>query len=195
MFGQSGKRSVRSSPGPGQSLFQGLGQSPSVGGAARRGLQHREMAPGSTSGDASRPVAARDDAVPPSDAPASGGRGKPSILVADDNDNVVESLAMLLEINGYAVIKAYDGLQAVAAVEREQPDIVLLDIGMPGLDGHAACRRIRALPQGERLRIIALSGWSLESESDRRRSAESGFDSHLVKPVESAALFRLLGCC
>jgi len=140
-------------------------------------------------------VAARDDAVPPSDAPASGGRGKPSILVADDNDNVVESLAMLLEITGYAVIKAYDGLQAVAAVEREQPDIVLLDIGMPGLDGHAACRRIRALPQGESLRIIALSGWSLESESDRRRSAESGFDCHLVKPVESAALFRLLGCC
>jgi CheY-like chemotaxis protein len=116
----------------------------------------------------------------------------PSILVADDNSDVVESLAMLLEMHGFTVIKAYDGLQAVAAAEREQPDIVLLDIGMPGLDGYAACRRIRVLPRGDRLRIIALSGWGLDS--DRRQSAGAGFDSHLVKPVDSADLLRLLDC-
>jgi CheY-like chemotaxis protein len=110
--------------------------------------------------------------------------------VADDNDDVVQALAMLLEIAGFAVIKAYDGLQAVAAAEREQPDIVLLDIGMPGLDGHAACRRIRALPEGGRLRIIALSGWG--SDSDCRQSTEAGFDGHLVKPVESAELLRVI---
>ncbi|WP_295888101.1 response regulator [uncultured Thiohalocapsa sp.] len=110
--------------------------------------------------------------------------------MADDNADVVACLAMLLEMKGWAVIKAYDGPQAVAAAEREQPDVVLLDIGMPGLDGHAACRRIRALPAGRRLRIIALSGWGLDS--DCRRSTEAGFDGHLVKPVTSADLLRVL---
>ncbi len=190
MFGQSGGRSVRGS-------LLGVG-------AARQGLYQREFAPRLAAGaapdpmaggpEAGGPEAAREGAGPPADAPAAGGGRKPSILVADDNDGVVESLALLLELSGYAVIKAYDGLQAVAAVERERPDIVLLDIGMPGLDGHAACRRMRALPQGERLRIIALSGSSLDTDGDCRRSAEAGFDCHLVKPVESAALFKLLGC-
>ena len=97
---------------------------------------------------------------------------------------------MLLELRGYDVDTAHDGLQALAAVERERPDTVILDIGMPGLDGHAACRRIRQLPGGERLRIIALTGWC--EARDRRNSAEAGFDAHLVKPIESAVLLGLL---
>ncbi len=116
--------------------------------------------------------------------------GKGGILIADDNDDVVQSLAMLLELRGYDVDIAHDGLQALAAVERERPDTVILDIGMPGLDGHAACRRIRQLPGGERLRIIALTGWG--EARDRRNSAEAGFDAHLVKPIESAVLLGLL---
>lgn len=141
-------------------------------------------------GDAAQCVAAAGQSVSSSGLPGGGGGGQSSVLVADDNDDVVQALTMLLEISGFDVIKAYDGLEAVAAAEREQPDIVLLDIGMPGLDGHAACRRIRALPQGGRLRIIALSGWG--QDSDARRSTESGFDGHLVKPVESAELLRAL---
>lgn len=117
--------------------------------------------------------------------------GRSSILVADDNDAVVEALAMLLELAGFSVIKTYDGLQAVAAAAHERPDIVLLDIAMPGLDGHGACRRIRALPDGGRVRIIALSGWDLDS--DGNQSADTGFDGHLVKPVASAELLRMLG--
>jgi CheY-like chemotaxis protein len=112
------------------------------------------------------------------------------VLIADDNQDVVESLAMLLELRGYDPITVSDGLQAVAAAEQQAPDIVLLDIGMPGLDGHTACRRIRELPEGRHLRIIALTGWG--EARDRQRSRDAGFDDHLVKPVESATLLELL---
>jgi PAS domain S-box-containing protein len=121
---------------------------------------------------------------------ASADRGKPRVLIADDNQDVVESLAMLLELRGYDPITVSDGLQAVAAAEQQAPDIVLLDIGMPGLDGHTACRRIRELPEGRHLRIIALTGWG--EARDRQRSREAGFDGHLVKPVEATTLLELL---
>jgi len=142
---------------------------------------------------ATAPCVAASGARVSSSEQAGGGRsGQSSILVADDNDAVVEALAMLLELAGFSVIKTYDGLQAVAAAERERPDIVLLDIAMPGLDGRAACRRIRGLPGGGRVRIIALSGW--DPDSDGGQSADTGFDGHLVKPVASAELLRMLGC-
>jgi CheY-like chemotaxis protein len=116
--------------------------------------------------------------------------GKPSILIADDNDDVVESLAMLLEIHGYEVLKAYDGLQAVAVAEHGHPEAVLLDLSMPRLDGHAACRRIRALPEGKHLRIIALTGW--DPDGDESSSRDAGFDGHLVKPISTSTLLGLL---
>jgi CheY-like chemotaxis protein len=112
------------------------------------------------------------------------------ILVADDNRDVVESLAVLLELTGYRVERAYDGLQAVEAVERYRPDVVLLDIGMPNLNGYEACRRIREQPWGRDLRIVALTGWG--QEKDRERSKAAGFSSHLVKPVDRSDLLRLL---
>jgi CheY-like chemotaxis protein len=112
------------------------------------------------------------------------------ILIADDNRDVVDSLALLLELTGYSVERAYDGLQAVEAAERYRPDLVLLDIGMPKLDGYEACRRIREQPWGRAIRIVALTGWG--QEDDRRRSQGAGFDRHLVKPVARPDLLRLL---
>jgi PAS domain S-box-containing protein len=121
---------------------------------------------------------------------ASASAQQPRILVVDDNLDIVESLAMLLEVSGYPVQTAHDGLDAVETAERERPDIVLLDIGMPGIDGYEACRRIRQGPAGEGMRIIALTGWG--QDDDRRKSARAGFDGHLVKPIEPKALLELL---
>jgi len=113
------------------------------------------------------------------------------VLVVDDERAVAHSLAVLLRLLGHEVEIAHDGLEAIGAAERSRPDVILLDIGMPELDGYAACRRIREQPWGEALRIVALTGWG--TAEDRRRSAEAGFDGHLVKPVEAATLSKLLG--
>jgi CheY-like chemotaxis protein len=144
---------------------------------------------GAAAAEPGAPPTASSSTAPAQRGPAAG-REQPLVLIADDDRELVQSLALLLEINGYAAITAHDGREAVEAVERERPDIVLLDIGMPGLDGHVACKRIRQMPDGERLRIFALTGWG--EEHDRRRSVEAGFDDHLVKPVEAAALLALL---
>ncbi|HEY2294650.1 MAG TPA: ATP-binding protein [Thermoanaerobaculia bacterium] len=112
------------------------------------------------------------------------------ILVADDNADAAESLATLLALYGNEVRTARDGLEAVAAAAELRPDVILLDIGMPRLNGYDACRRIREQPWGRDAVIIALTGWG--QEDDKRRSLEAGFDHHLVKPVEPAALVGLL---
>jgi len=112
------------------------------------------------------------------------------VLLADDQPDIVDSLRLLLEASGHEVVTARDGVEAVAAAERHRPELVLLDIGMPRLDGYAACRRIRAAPWGRGMRLIALTGWG--QDVDRRRSAEAGFDRHLVKPVSPAALLQVL---
>jgi CheY-like chemotaxis protein len=112
------------------------------------------------------------------------------ILVVDDEQMVAKSLAVLLGILGHAVEVAHDGLEGIAAAERRRPDVILLDIGMPKLDGYAACRAIREQPWGKTIQIVALTGWG--TEEDRRRSAEAGFDAHLVKPVDASTLAQLL---
>ena len=112
------------------------------------------------------------------------------ILVADDNEDSVTTLAMLLETFGQEVHTASDGLEAVRAAASFAPDVAILDIGMPGLNGYEACRAIRAQPGREKIVMIALSGWG--QEEDKRRSQEAGFDYHLVKPVDPAALMQLL---
>lgn len=112
------------------------------------------------------------------------------ILVVDDNRDIVKSLALLLELGGNEVATASNGLEAVETAERYRPDVVLLDIGMPKLDGYAVCRRLRQRPWGKDLVIIALTGWG--REHDRLQAQAAGFNSHLVKPVDPAALHRLL---
>ncbi|WP_295390186.1 PAS domain S-box protein [uncultured Thiodictyon sp.] len=112
------------------------------------------------------------------------------ILVVDDNRDSAESLAMLLRLCGNAVETAYDGVDAVAAAQRYRPDAILLDLGMPKLDGYGACRRIRDCPWGRDMAIFAVTGWG--QEHDHSKSEAAGFDGHLVKPVEAATLLGLL---
>lgn len=111
------------------------------------------------------------------------------ILVVDDNRDSTDSLATLLKETGHEVYIAYDGLEAIECAKRVKPDVVLLDIGLPRLNGYEAARRIRE-QQGNGLTLVALTGWG--QDEDRRRAREAGFDSHLVKPVDVAALGRLL---
>jgi CheY-like chemotaxis protein/two-component sensor histidine kinase len=112
------------------------------------------------------------------------------ILVVDDNEDAATSLAIMLKIMGNDVRTAHDGEEGIAAAAAYRPDVIVLDIGMPRLNGFDACRRIREQPWGRGTVIVALTGWG--QEDDRRRSHEAGFDHHLVKPVEPAVLERLL---
>jgi PAS domain S-box-containing protein len=112
------------------------------------------------------------------------------ILVADDNLDSAASLALVLQLMGHEVRTVHDGLDAADAAETFHPHVVLLDIGMPKLNGYDACRRIRRLPEGKDIVIVALTGWG--QEDDKRRSQEAGFTYHLVKPIEPAALETLL---
>jgi CheY-like chemotaxis protein len=112
------------------------------------------------------------------------------ILIVDDNEDGAQSLAMLLELQGNQVRTAYDGPEAVQAVAQFHPDVVLLDIGLPTLNGYDTARLMREHPDSRDALIIALTGWG--QEEDRRRSREAGFDHHLVKPVDLRVLEELL---
>jgi CheY-like chemotaxis protein len=115
---------------------------------------------------------------------------KGRILVVDDLRDSAESLAQLLRIEGNEVRTVHDGLEAVAVAAEFRPDLVLMDIGMPEVDGYEACRRIRNLPFGSEVTLVAVTGWG--QADDRRKSKAAGFDHHMVKPVEPVAIERLL---
>ena len=110
--------------------------------------------------------------------------------MVDDNVDSASSLATLLELSGHETRTVHDGLTAVEEALVFGPDVVLLDIGLPGIDGYEAAKRIRAQPSGRSVMIVAVTGWG--QEEDRRRSREAGFDHHMVKPLRAAALERLL---
>jgi CheY-like chemotaxis protein len=108
----------------------------------------------------------------------------------DDNRDGADSLAEMLRILGNDTRTAYDGEEAVAAAAEYRPDVVLLDIGLPRLNGYEACRRIRGQPGGGSVILIAQTGWG--QEDDIRLSKEAGFDRHLVKPVDPYDLMQVL---
>jgi signal transduction histidine kinase/CheY-like chemotaxis protein len=112
------------------------------------------------------------------------------ILVVDDNPDTAATLGMLLRITGRDVRTAQDGLEALAKAEQFRPHVVLLDIGLPKLNGYETAERIRQQPWGKTMVLIATTGWGQSSE--RQRSREAGFDHHLVKPVDTNALSQLL---
>ncbi len=112
------------------------------------------------------------------------------ILVVDDNRDALDSLTALMELAGHIVRGAPDGELAVALAASFRPDVVLLDLGLPKLDGYEVARRIRAEPWGTGMVLIALTGWG--QDDDRRRTHESGFDSHMVKPLDVDALTEFL---
>jgi signal transduction histidine kinase len=113
-----------------------------------------------------------------------------NILIADDNQDALESLALMLRMEGHEVHCASDGEEALLLAGQRKPEIVVLDVGMPKLDGCEVARRIRAESWGRGAVLVALTGWG--QEVDRRRSREAGFDMHLVKPVDPATLCDML---
>ncbi len=112
------------------------------------------------------------------------------ILVVDDNLDSADSLAQVLQLLGYETAVVNDGLEAVRLARSWSPRVAILDIGLPGISGHEAARRIRQLPEGEKILMIALSGWG--QGEDRRKSKHAGFDHHFVKPLDIARLNKLL---
>jgi signal transduction histidine kinase/ActR/RegA family two-component response regulator len=116
--------------------------------------------------------------------------GSQRVLVVDDNRDAAESLAMLLKLLGADVHVVFNGPDALEAVETYKPAVVLLDIGMRGMDGYEVARRIRRRPESRDVILIALTGWG--QEEDRQRSRAAGFDSHLIKPADLGALQTLL---
>ena len=135
---------------------------------------------------ATPPPAARPEGEPSRSLPASSLR----ILIVDDNRDAADSLGLLLGLPGNEVHVAYDGLRAIELAGELRPTVVLLDLGLPKLNGYATAERIRAEPWGKDMILIALTGWG--QEEARQRSQESGFDAHLVKPVDPATLMREL---
>src|SRR5205823_10945944 len=113
------------------------------------------------------------------------------VLVVDDNRDVADSTASVMRMNGCDVHVAYDGKAALESVQRLRPDAVLLDIGLPTIDGYLVAEHIRAHPENGRTMIVAVSGYG--QEQDRERSKSVGFDYHVVKPIDPTALASLVG--
>lgn len=142
--------------------------------------------PASTSGAAATPAAPAAG----SDTPAGGGQAAVPVLVVDDNRDAADSLQSLFQLEGYAAQVAYGGAQALAAVEMAWPQLVVMDLGMPDMDGYEAARQIRQRAHGRDVLMIALTGWG-QGEA-RARTEQAGFDHHLTKPVDFDAIAALL---
>jgi CheY-like chemotaxis protein len=112
------------------------------------------------------------------------------VLIVEDSVDALEMLRVLIELEGYDVCSAANGLDALRVAGAERPDVALIDIGLPGIDGVEVCRRIRAEPWGRAMFLVAQTGWG--DETDRQRCAQAGFDVHLTKPVEPSKLTSLL---
>ncbi len=128
--------------------------------------------------------------APPSEGDAQESHTSIRVLIADDNEDAVRSLAMMLRAMGHEVHTAQDGAEVLEAAAEIVPTLILMDIGMPRMNGYDAARRIREQPWGRTITLVALTGWGLEE--DKRLAAEAGFDRHIVKPVESSVLRSIL---
>ena len=126
--------------------------------------------------------------APPEEVP--GAERVVRVLLVDDNVDARDSLAMLLRLWGHEVVVAHDGPAALQAAAGQSPQVALLDISLPGMDGYELARRLRSQPGLGPVVLVALTGWG--HEEDRRRSQEAGYDHHLTKPVELSALQDLL---
>jgi CheY-like chemotaxis protein len=116
--------------------------------------------------------------------------GRHRVLVVDDNRDAATSLAIMLRLMGNESKMAHDGLEALEVAAAFRPDLILLDIGMPKLNGYDTARQIRLQSWGKHVTLVALTGWG--QEEDRRKTREAGFDSHMVKPIQVPDLEKLL---
>jgi len=128
--------------------------------------------------------------VKPAQVPVRNGRHSRRLLLIDDNVDAVESLALLLSAEGHQVRTAYEGESALAVAEDFHPDLVILDIGLPGMDGYEVARKIRARPQIGSPTLVALTGYG--QQEDRKRARAAGFDHHFIKPADVQALQKLI---
>jgi PAS domain S-box-containing protein len=136
------------------------------------------------------PIVGADSAAAPATGAAATARIGRRILVADDNQDAADSLAMILAMGGHEVRVAHDGRAALSIAQTFHPDTVLLDIGMPQLNGYEVARALRQEPWGAGITLIALTGWG--QESDRQKAIDAGFDRHLTKPIDPDALESLM---
>ena len=139
---------------------------------------------------ASAPTADAAAPAPAAPPPTPSGAGPRRVLVVDDNRDAADAVALLLSLAGHAVEVAYDGPEALLRAPTFRPNVMLLDIGMPGMNGYDVCRSMREQEGGKQVRIVALTGWG--NEDDRRRSLEAGFDAHVVKPVDERTLLAIV---
>ena len=170
--------------GLGLSLVQGIvamhdGRVEARSGGSGRGSEFSVRLPVSTR----RPAQAAAPAVMPALVPR-------RVIVVDDNADSADSLALLLRLDGHNVETANDGEEALEVAERFQPDAMLLDLGMPHLNGFEVCKRVRERPWGRSILMIAQTGWG--QAQDRARTVEAGFDAHLTKPIDPAAVQEML---
>jgi CheY-like chemotaxis protein len=112
------------------------------------------------------------------------------VLIVDDNEDAANSLALVLKLGGHETASVYSAAEALAQVTEFKPDIVLLDIGLPGMNGYEVAQKMRELPGLRNVRLVAVTGYG--RADDRLRAREAGFDDHLTKPVEMAVLERTL---
>jgi len=112
------------------------------------------------------------------------------VVIIDDNQDAATTMSMLVEKLGGSARVAHDATNGLQAVQDFRPDLVFLDIGMPGMDGYEVCRRIRQWPSQKHVVIVAVTGWG--QSSDKQRALDAGFDAHITKPVDPATLARLL---
>lgn len=138
----------------------------------------------------SLPLASGEGEAPEAAQAGEGGAASLHVLVVDDNVDSAQTTRWMLELNGHIPSVAHDGPTALAEAKRLKPDVILLDIGMPGMDGYEVCRRLRAMPETQGAVIIAQTGWG--QESDRQKAFGAGFDHHITKPISLDALNALL---
>jgi CheY-like chemotaxis protein len=112
------------------------------------------------------------------------------VLIVDDNEDAANSLAMILQLSGHETASVYTAADALARAAAFRPDVVLLDIGLPGMDGYEVAQKMRELPGLRGIRLVAVTGYG--RSDDRLRARDAGFDDHLTKPVEFAVLDRTL---
>jgi CheY-like chemotaxis protein len=128
--------------------------------------------------------------APPATAPVADGRVRPCVLVVDDNLDGAETMAALIDMMGGASRVAHDGGEALRLVPEIEPQLVLLDIGLPGMDGYEVARRLRQLPQTRKALFIALTGYG--QKEDRAQAAAAGFQHHFIKPADPRAIHSVI---